>query len=76
MAVARKLNIPVFTLGGDIVDGVQSFNDLLQSPLSQIDESVGADSDVNSLMTVPFSSGTTGLPKVSCELQFLFGFIH
>jgi 4-coumarate--CoA ligase len=64
MTVARKLNIPIFTLGADKVDGAESFNDLLQIPLSQIDQSVGADPDVNSLMTVPFSSGTTGLPKV------------
>ena len=64
LIVAKKLNITVLALG-DKVDGAASFNDLLNVPIENINpNSFGANGDIASLMTLPFSSGTTGLPKV------------
>jgi acyl-CoA synthetase (AMP-forming)/AMP-acid ligase II len=63
LAIGKKLEIPVLTLG-EATDDTKSFNDLLQIPLEKSQpDALGADVDVDSLMTIPFSSGTTGLAK-------------
>lgn len=64
LAVGKKLDIPVLTLGEETSD-VQSFNDLLREPVEKTKPAtLGADGNLDSLMTIPFSSGTTGLAKV------------
>ena len=63
LAVGKKLNIPVMSLG-DAGEGYSSFNDLLHVPIETSQpETLGADGDLDSLMTIPFSSGTTGVAK-------------
>jgi 4-coumarate--CoA ligase len=62
--VAEKLGIDVFCLDSDASesDGVLSWNALMDKPLGSIQPSDFV-VDPDSIMTIPFSSGTTGVPK-------------
>lgn len=62
-AVGQKLGIPVLTMG-DATDDAASFNDLLLEPIEKSDPAnLGSENSLDALMTIPFSSGTTGLAK-------------
>ena len=59
--VAKKLKIPVISLENIDGSGVKSVMDLVNSQKS--DEEVKVDIDPGAICTLPFSSGTTGVPK-------------